>query len=349
LVPSEQDWTNYPMTVARRLARNFPAARCGADIAFASDLPHAAGMSSSSVLMIAVFLALAAANDLRTTPEWHPNIASAEDLAGYLATVENGQTFRGLAGDRGVGTFGGSEDHTAILCCRPGELSQYRFCPVVHERNIAMPEGCTFVIGVSGRTAEKTGTARGNYNRAARLVRVLLDLWRADTGRGDASLAAAIESGPDAADRLRHIIVRMPVGEFSARTLLDRLDQFVEESGQLVPAAGDALAGSDLAAVGTIVDRSQRLTEELLANQVPETIFLTRAARKCGALAASAFGAGFGGSVWALVEADRADALERAWADAYANAFPSAAGRATFFRSPAGIPASSLDEQVPLL
>src|SRR5207248_1785588 len=38
-------WTNYPMTVARRLARNFPDARRGADIAFFSDLPAAAGMS----------------------------------------------------------------------------------------------------------------------------------------------------------------------------------------------------------------------------------------------------------------------------------------------------------------
>ena len=35
--------------------------------------------------------------------------------------------------------------------------------------------------------------------------------------------------------------------------------------------------------------------------KVPETVFLAKSARAEGALAASAFGAGFGGSVWALV------------------------------------------------
>ena len=44
-----------------------------------------------------------------------------------------------LEGDRGVGTFGGSEDHTAMLCCLPGSLSQYRFCPVRRERIVALP------------------------------------------------------------------------------------------------------------------------------------------------------------------------------------------------------------------
>ena len=42
----------------------------------------------------------------------------------------------------------------------------------------------------------------------------------------------------------------------------------------------------------------------LLGNQVPETIALARAALAHGAFAACSFGAGFGGSVWALVEGD---------------------------------------------
>jgi len=57
----------------------------------------------------------------------------------------------------------------------------------------------------------------------------------------------------------------------------------------------------DGAALGGLVDRSQELTTTHLRNQVPETIFLAKAAREEGAIAASAFGAGFGGSVWALV------------------------------------------------
>ena len=50
----------------------------------------------------------------------------------------------------------------------------------------------------------------------------------------------------------------------------------------------------------------------LLGNQVPETIALARAALEHGAFAACSFGAGFGGSVWALVDGD-ADAFARRW------------------------------------
>ncbi len=119
-------WMRYPATVLRRVARNFPEARRGADIAFLSDLPLASGMSSSSAFMVAVFLAVAGINRLSGDPSYLGAIESPEDLAGYLATIENGQSFGALTGDRGVGTFGGSEDHTAMLCCREGELSQYR-------------------------------------------------------------------------------------------------------------------------------------------------------------------------------------------------------------------------------
>jgi len=43
-------------------------------------------------------------------------IFSREELASYLGTVENGESYRSLDGDTGVGTFGGSQDHTAIMC-----------------------------------------------------------------------------------------------------------------------------------------------------------------------------------------------------------------------------------------
>ncbi|GAG17078.1 unnamed protein product, partial [marine sediment metagenome] len=52
LQPHSEHWSNYPMTVARRLATNFPGTQCGAEIAFASDLPPAAGMASSSAMIV---------------------------------------------------------------------------------------------------------------------------------------------------------------------------------------------------------------------------------------------------------------------------------------------------------
>ena len=42
------------------------------------------------------------------------------------------------------------------------------------------------------------------------------------------------------------------------------------------------------------VERSQELTTTHLQNQVDETVFLADKAAECGAIAAAAFGAGFG-------------------------------------------------------
>jgi galactokinase len=319
------------MTVARRLVRNFPGVARGADIAFVSDLPPDAGMSSSSAFLVAVFLVLAELNALAQSFAYRREIRSAQDLAGYLGTIENGQSFGSLAGDHGVGTFGGSEDHTAILCCQPGALSQYSFCPVRHERTIPLPERYMFVVGSSGVLAQKTGDALERYNRASLATREILELWRAASGRADRSLSAAVAHAADAVDRIRRVLSDSAGEAFPRQVLLDRLQQFVDESTEIIPAAGDALACGDVEAIGPLVDRSQRAAEKLLGNQVPETIALARGARSLGAIAASAFGAGFGGSVWALVGAAAADQFQARWTEQYARQFPEAATRAVSF------------------
>ncbi len=329
-------WGNYVATVARRLARNFPDARCGVDLAFTSDLPIAAGMSSSSALMIAVFVALAKSNDLRSSEEFRRAIFSREELASYLGTVENGESFRSLEGDAGVGTFGGSQDHTAIMCAESGHIVQYSFSPVRREAAYVLPPEVTFVVGACGVLAEKTAGAREGYNRAAALVRHLVASWNRDSGRQDGTLADAVRSGPDAADRLRHVARTSATADFTAEALGNRLEQFLLESFVLIPQAAAILARGAIAELGPVVDRSQQAAEQWLGNQIPETSWLAREARARGALAASAFGAGFGGSVWALVPTEGADAFALEWATAYAAAFPEAAARAIFFVSGAG-------------
>jgi galactokinase len=309
------------MTVARRLARDFPRRWRGADIEFTSDLPRDAGLSSSSALIVACYAALADVNDLGPF--------AGEDLAGYLGAVESGAAFGAYPGDHGVGTTGGSEDHVAILLSRPGELGRYRFCPVRHEGQVPLPEDYRLVVAVSGVAASKTGAAREHYNRASRQAATLLARWRQATGQAAPSLAEALRSGPGAADDVRRLVAGEPA-------LLDRLEQLLAESEEIIPAATDALRRGDLAALGPLVDRSQALAERCLGNQVPETIFLARAARELGATAASAFGAGFGGSVWALVPDTGSDDLGRRWARAYGNAFPGRAHRAEFFATRAG-------------
>ncbi|HET7564310.1 MAG TPA: galactokinase family protein [Gemmatimonadaceae bacterium] len=342
VVPEAGHWSNYPMTVARRISRNFPGALLGADVVFASDLPPAAGMSSSSALVTAVFLALSDINDFSARVEYRRTVRTTEDLAEYLGAVESGRSFRVLAGDTGVGTQGGCEDHTALLCSRPDALIQYAFGPVRHERTIELPAGHHFVIAVSGVHAEKTGAARDAYNRASRAMSEILERWRRTTGRDDATVAAAVASSPDAATQLRASIRDGGDGDMPASALLDRLEHFLTESDELIPAAGDALARSDLEALGTLVDRSQQDAERLLGNQTPETIALARIARELGAVAASAFGAGFGGSVWALVRSDQASELRARWTERYGAEFPAAASHAEFIETRAGPAATRL-------
>lgn len=355
LKPQTSSWANYPMTVARRVARNFPGAVRGVNIALSSDLPPAAGMSSSSALMIGVFLLLAEVNQLYARDDyWHHIGHNKIDLAGYLGAIESGHTFAELEGDLGVGTFSGSEDHTAILCSEPGRIGQYGYCPIEFEKSIPVPPGYVFAIGVSGVKAEKTGAAQEKYNTASQLASTLMELWRLDTGRDDPHLAAALGSSPDAAERLFQLADSSSAAGWSGRytatpgatehlspqpdshALVARLEHFMLESGEILPKAGDALSADDLRDFGHLVDRSQQAAEQLLGNQVPETVFLAASARRHGAEAASSFGAGFGGSVWALIETDRAKDFLASWGDEYRQEFPQHVELSQFLTTPAG-------------
>lgn len=301
--PLPGNWARYPATVAQRLAADGRLDH-GADIIFASDLPAAAGMSSSSAFIVASFLALA---DGAQTE-------SREVLAVFLASAEVG-----------VGTHGGSEDHTAILCCEAGRWSQYRFCPTRLEHTLAAPAEMALVIGVSGVTAAKAGAARVDYNRAAAATAEILSTWNEASGRQDATLAAALAAGA-----YEPLLALLP------DLLRARLEQFHHESDVWIPAAAFAAREGDWQSFGEFVACSQAGAEAALGNQIPETVALAASARRLGAVAASAFGAGFGGSVWALARRGEAAAFRAAWQREYQKAFAARAGESLFFESAAG-------------
>ena len=144
--------SNYPMTTAQRVAANFggEAPVPGVDIAFSSDMPVGSGMSGSSALMMMCFCAIAIVNKLHERTAFKENIRNGIDLAMYLACAENGQSFRNLPGGRGVGTFGGSEDHTAILNCREGPLALYQYAPTALKAEAAWPLEWALVIAFQG-------------------------------------------------------------------------------------------------------------------------------------------------------------------------------------------------------
>ena len=241
------------------------------------------------------------------------------DLAWYLGCVENGLDFPGLPGSAGVGTHGGSEDHTAILACQTDHVSLFRFVPVTPFGDTRMPADWTFVIASSGVQADKADSVKDRYNRASNGVRALHAIWNRESGEPAQSLAAALASSPRAAVQLEKWIHGDEM--FSADDLRRRLRHFINETGR-APRAAAAFKNADRQALGDLAAESQREAHELLGNQIPETITLAALAREIGAFASSSFGAGFGGSVWAAVPAADAQRFGDAWVRAYAERMP---------------------------
>jgi galactokinase len=313
-------WSNYVAVVARRLARNFPGAPSGIDIGFASNLPRAAGVSSSSALVVGMATALIRSGGLEERPEWRAAIHTRLDLAGYLGAVESGLTFGALAGTSGVGIHGGSEDHTAILMSQEGMVSAYAYVPVRHLVTEAMPEAWRFIIVNSGVHAAKAGRARDQYNRASNATRALVHIGTGLTPEPVDTLADLLATVPDAAASLRERLSALP-DTIEGAALGRRLDHFIREDGRVLPAAR-AFRDRNRGALDELSRASQEDADVLLGNQVEETRQLAMFAREAGAFAASSFGAGFGGSVWALADTDDAEDVLDRWKQQYVSAFP---------------------------
>ena len=301
-------WHRYAEAVVRRLIRNFPSAGLSSRIVFASNLPSAAGISSSSALIIGIAEALIAAGRLEETPEWRGTIRSIEDRVSYLSCIENGASFGVLSGDEGVGTHGGSEDHAAIVTSRAGMLQQFSFSPVRCERAVRVSPRWTFVVMSSGVPARKTGLAHAIYNSLVSLTDAIKAEWVKEHPDDERSVAELARSGE--------------LDDFPLeRPLAFRLEHLRAEDARVAEAT-DAFARGDMTRIGELAAASQQDAERWLHNQVPETIDLVALARQVGASAASAFGAGWGGSVWALVQEDRAERFLADWNDAYKVKYP---------------------------
>lgn len=254
----------YARAVAGRLARDFGPMSWDAVVTIEATLPPAAGMSSSSAYVLGLLMALQWANDLSGRSAWRgAGLWRPLAFAEYAAAVEGGTAWGPFAGDDGVGTQGGAQDHVAIVAAMPGRVGQFAYQPAREEALVGWPTDWRLVVVHSGVTAEKTGAAMAEYNRVSH------------EGRAGGA---------------------------------PRRAQFARESEVLVPAAAAAIAAADRAALGAAAAESQAMAEQVLRNQVPETVALVQRLLDAGAFAASSFGAGFGGAVWGAVQGDDAAA-----------------------------------------
>lgn len=320
---SGPNWKIYPEVGLSRLAADFGGFQNGAVIAFASDLPPESGMSSSSALLLGTCLCALAVAGLGEEARFMSTFPDVPRLAEYLACVEAGRAFEGLGSADGVGTRGGSEDHVAILCSEADRFSTYSYLPAKLESCSRLASNRVIAVAFSGLHAHKAGAAREDYNLASRLVSELHDHCEFAAGRKFRHLAEALDAlGYEGA------LSSIPPGRHD---LTKRLEHFQVESRNLVPLASRALSHDDFEFLGDLARESQRAAETLLQNQTPETSFLASWAYEAGADAASSFGAGFGGSVWAIVEERIAARFLREWRETYEDQFPEAASQATFW------------------
>ena len=315
--PNKERWSVYIAAVARRVARDFPASRHGAEVELASAIPSSAGLSSSSALVVSAVMALFDANELWDEASWRAVADDELAFAQYCAAVESGAPWGPYAGDTGVGTRGGAQDHIAICASRNGTVGEYTYLPGRVVQRVAWPADWRIVVLNSGVKATKTGNARVAYNRVADSVRAMVAAWNAETGRADVTLADALASSPNAFDAMLALAERVATPEMSADYLGRRLAQYRDETTQVVPRLVDAIARGDAAMAGDCLRESQRFAEESLENQVAHTAWLAKNAAALGAAGATAFGAGFGGAVWALVCGGDARAFAKRWVDAY--------------------------------
>ena len=328
-------WGRYLQTVLDRLTLNFGAGTA-AHLSLSSDLPPASGMSSSSALVCATALALASLNGWDEDPRWVESMPDRLSLAGYLAAVEGGRAWRDLPGTSGVGTRGGSEDHTGMLCGAQDRLLLAGFDPMRIDQSLPFPSQWALVIGVSGVLAHKTGAALEDYNRGPSTVQSVLARWNRATGRADASLAGAVRHlvGDATGEQMaKDPALRDLLGLCEPGYERERIEQFLIESLVLVPAGARLIAAAD-PGIGEVLERSQALADRGLRNQVPQTRLMASLARGMGAIGASSFGAGWGGSVYALVPADDAKDFASRWLQAYRDREQEAERAATIVTRP---------------
>jgi len=147
------DWSQYVKAAALRLQKKFSDRRlCGLDLVIGGNIPIAAGLSSSSALVVAVAEALVAVNRLNTFP------SQFVDLCGQ------GEWF--------VGTRGGSADHAAIKYGQPGKVVKVTFFEFAVEDIVPFPQDHALLVCDSGVKAQKTTNAKDQFNHRVACYRI---------------------------------------------------------------------------------------------------------------------------------------------------------------------------------
>lgn len=272
------DWGNYLKAAAQAARPRWPLVR-GMDVSIASNLPAAAGLSSSSALLVGFMLALLETNSV---------LATEQELMHILPE-----------GEQFVGTRGGAMDHAVILAARKGAALLVRFAPLACTP-IAVPGGWCFLVAHSLETAEKSGAVRAEYN-ARRTAGE-----RAISALGFRSFRAALDQCPASE-------LQKQAGTAFAEARIDaaafRAFVHVVSEAQRVEDAVAALRDGDAEAFGELMLASHASLRDELRVSSPALDELVEKVMHAGAAGARLTGAGFGGCALVLCRTAERDRI----------------------------------------
>jgi len=250
----------------------------GADIAIDADLPPGAGLSSSAALECSVALALT---------ELYGPALPAPDLAALARRAENDFA--------GVPT--GIMDQLAVMTCRPGEALLLD-CRAGTATAVPLDPASAGLELLLIDTRARHALADGRYATRRRACQ-------------DAAATLGVRSlrevahDPEAAARLTE-----PVQQKAARHV-------ISEYGRVL-AAAELLRAGNLAGLGALLTASHHSLRDQFDVSWPQADAAVGAAVDAGALGARMTGGGFGGSVIALVPADRSARVRQEVTERYA-------------------------------
>jgi N-acetylgalactosamine kinase len=139
------DWSLYVLAPILRLQNRFPERRLrGMNVMAAGDIPIAAGLSSSSALVVASAEATCLLNDLPLERDEFPVL------------IGESEWF--------VGTRGGFNDHAAMKLAQRGSVLKVKFFDFAVEEIVDFPPECCLAICDSGVKAKKGRETKNIYN-----------------------------------------------------------------------------------------------------------------------------------------------------------------------------------------
>jgi galactokinase len=271
------DWGNYVRAAVRSVAVRYGAVN-GWDALVESSIPVAAGLSSSSALVVAA--GLAATTVAGVDP--HPL-----ELAHLMAEAE-----------RFVGTRGGGMDQAACLAGEVGCAVRIEFDPL-RATSVPIPAGWRFIVADTGVQAHKSGAVRETYNRLrGQAEEALAIVWPAAMPDMPEPSYGALVRGRTAVEIMD--LLGLASGVLPGE-LLPRFRHVVTEAAR-VGLAERALLGDDPTTFGELMGASHASLTDDLGVSCSELDELVERALGAGAHGARLTGAGMGGCIVALCD-----------------------------------------------